>query len=97
MTDVHADLLRKRVRRGGRLAIFVSDLHRRPTNLLGDIGLRSGKSGGNNSESPRRIQMGENASWLQALALQQPVQALPQFLRGGVDHSRRDFFATDFK
>jgi hypothetical protein len=41
--------------------------------------------------------MGENASWLQSLALQQPVQALPQFKRGGVDHSCRDFFATDFE
>jgi hypothetical protein len=32
----------------------------------------------------------------EALALQQRVQALAQLARRGINHPRRDFFASDF-
>ena len=57
------------------------------------------KHSSNGSQPP---QLGELAAHLADLKKSEALRAsqapeLPQFLRGGVDHSRRDFFATDFK
>jgi hypothetical protein len=37
------------------------------------------------------------AGWVEALALQQRAQAISQLQRSGVNHPRRDFFASDFE
>jgi hypothetical protein len=41
--------------------------------------------------------MRDRSGGFEALALQQSVQAFAQFAGGGINHPRRDFFASDFE
>jgi hypothetical protein len=40
--------------------------------------------------------MRDYTGWFEAFALQEGAQAFLQLARGGVNHPRRDFFASDF-
>jgi hypothetical protein len=41
--------------------------------------------------------MRNRSRWFQALALQQRAQPFSQLATSGVNHPRRDFFASDFE
>jgi hypothetical protein len=41
--------------------------------------------------------MRDRARWFQSLSLQQSAQPFAKFARRGLNHPRRDFFASDFQ
>jgi hypothetical protein len=41
--------------------------------------------------------MRNRAGWFEALALEQRAHAFSQLARSGVNHPRRNFFASDFE
>ena len=97
LADIHADFLGKRMRCRSRLPILICDLRGRPVHLLGNVRLRGGNAGSQNGQTARRVEMRNRSGWFEALALQQRVQAFAQLARSGVNHPRRNFFASDFK
>ncbi len=92
--NVDASLLGEGVGRRSGLAIFVCDVDGRSSNLLDHVGLRGGNAGGQDCKAPRSVEVSDLAS-RQSLAAQQRYNTLAQFVRGGVNHPRRNFFASD--
>ena len=64
--------------------------------MFGDIGLRGGNAGGENGQPARGVEMRDGSGGIQAFALQQGRDFFAQLTNGGINHSRRNFFATDF-
>ena len=92
--NVDASFLGEGVGRRSGLAILICDVDRRSGNLLDDVGLRGGNAGGQDRKAPRSVEVSDLAS-RQSLAAQQRYNTLAQFVRGGVNHPRRNFFAPD--
>jgi hypothetical protein len=59
------------------------------------VGLGSSDAGRHYGEPPRRIESRDLAA-RQAFPAQQSNDAIAEFLRCSIDHSRRDLFAADF-
>ena len=95
--DVNAHLLGKRMSCRGGLPIFIGDLRGWSVDPLGNVGLRGGNAGSENGQTARCVEMRHRSGRLETLALQQRVYALVQLARGGVNHPRRNFFASDLK
>ena len=93
---VHASLSGKGMSCRGWFTILIGDIHRRSGDLLRCVRLGRRNSLSHRRQSPRRIEMDDFAG-RQAFPDQQSGDALAQFLRGRVDHPRRNLFATDLK
>src|ERR1700733_12213701 len=97
-SDIHPSLLRKRHRRRRSHTVFVSDLHRRPHQLLSEVLLPPGNIFHPNRQPPRRSKaLRHRTRAHQPLALQHLHHALLQLrLRPG-DHPRRNLFQPNLK
>jgi hypothetical protein len=80
--------------RWGGLPIFIRHAHRRAGQLLDHVGLSRSYTGRNDSQSSWTIEA-RNLSTRQSFTRQQGAHALAQLLGGRVNHSRRNFFASD--
>src|SRR5208337_2868228 len=97
LADIHPNLLGERMRGRCRLPILISNLRGWTVHLLGNVRLRGGNAGSENRQTAGCIEMRNRSGWFETLALQQRAQALAQLASGGVNHPRRDFFASDFE
>jgi hypothetical protein len=65
--------------------------------LFGHIRLRGGNVDGQNSQAARGIERIDRACGQKAFTIQQFMHTLAKFQRRGVNHARRNFFATDLE
>src|SRR5208282_137592 len=89
--------LGERMRCRRRLPILICNLRGRAVHVLRNVRLRDRNARGDHAQTARRVEMRNLPRRLQSLTQQQRSEALSQLARSGVNHPRRDFFASDFE